>query len=100
MSVGVFPRTHGSAFFQRGETQSLVTCTLGTIKDEQIVDGSFSEYAEKFPPCTTTFPPSAPARRGASPARAAAEIGHGALASAACGRSCRIPLSSPTPSAW
>ena len=36
---GVFPRTHGSAFFQRGETQSLVTCTLGTGRDEQIVDG-------------------------------------------------------------
>ena len=33
MSVAVFPRTHGSAFFQRGETQSLVTCTLGTVKD-------------------------------------------------------------------
>ncbi|MCE2653695.1 MAG: hypothetical protein LW650_09445 [Planctomycetaceae bacterium] len=37
--VGVFARTHGSSMFQRGETQSLVTCTLGTGKDEQIVDG-------------------------------------------------------------
>ncbi|MEY3022916.1 MAG: Polyribonucleotide nucleotidyltransferase, partial [Planctomycetota bacterium] len=48
MSVAVFPRTHGSAFFQRGETQSLVTCTLGTVKDEQIVDGLLAEYAKKF----------------------------------------------------
>jgi polyribonucleotide nucleotidyltransferase len=48
MSTAIFPRTHGSAFFQRGETQSLVTCTLGTIKDEQIVDGLLPEYAKKF----------------------------------------------------
>jgi polyribonucleotide nucleotidyltransferase len=48
MSVALFPRTHGSAFFQRGETQSLVTCTLGTKQDEQIVDGLLSEYAKKF----------------------------------------------------
>ena len=39
MEPGIFSRTHGSAFFQRGETQSLVTCALGTNKAEQIVDG-------------------------------------------------------------
>src|SRR4051812_9810175 len=46
--VGVFARTHGSAFFQRGETQSLVSCTLGTAKDEQIIDGLIPEYSKKF----------------------------------------------------
>ena len=48
METSIFPRTHGSAFFQRGETQSLVTCVLGTIKGEQIVDGLMPEYAKKF----------------------------------------------------
>jgi ribonuclease PH len=42
--VGVLPRTHGSAFFMRGETQSLATVTLGTKGDEQIVDGLLPTY--------------------------------------------------------
>ena len=46
--VGVLPRTHGSAIFQRGETQSLVTTTLGTTSDEQRVDGLGEEYSKKF----------------------------------------------------
>ena len=46
--AGVLPRVHGSALFTRGETQALVTATLGTGKDEQIVDGLGEEYAEKF----------------------------------------------------
>src|SRR3954453_9080095 len=37
--VGVLPRVHGSAVFSRGETQSMVTVTLGTSSDEQLVDG-------------------------------------------------------------
>src|SRR5207245_10014784 len=41
--VGVLPRTHGSAIFQRGETQSLVTTTLGTTSDEQRLDGPAEE---------------------------------------------------------
>ena len=79
MSVSVFPRTHGSAFFQRGETQSLVTCTLGTVKDEQIVDGLLPEYAKKFY-LHYNFPPfcTGEAGRIAGPGRR--EIGHGALA--------------------
>jgi polyribonucleotide nucleotidyltransferase len=47
-SVGVLPRVHGSAVFQRGETQSLCTVTLGTPSDEQIIDGILDEYAKKF----------------------------------------------------
>jgi len=77
--VGVFARTHGSAFFQRGETQSLVSCTLGTVKDEQIVDGLVPEYSKKFT-LHYNFPPfcTGEARRIMGPGRR--EIGHGALA--------------------
>src|SRR5262249_37274769 len=46
--VGVLPRTHGSAIFQRGETQAMVTTTLGTTSDEQRVDGLGEEYSKKF----------------------------------------------------
>ncbi|MBN4052746.1 polyribonucleotide nucleotidyltransferase [Roseiflexus sp. AH-315-K22] len=79
MEVGVFPRTHGSAFFQRGETQSLVSCTLGTARDEQIIDGLTPEYSKKFT-LHYYFPPFCvgEARRIMGPGRR--EIGHGALA--------------------
>ena len=79
MEVGVFNRTHGSAFFQRGETQSLVSCTLGAGRDEQIVDGLTPEYAKKFM-LHYNFPPFCvgEARRIMGPGRR--EIGHGALA--------------------
>ncbi|KAA0216223.1 MAG: polyribonucleotide nucleotidyltransferase [Leptolyngbya sp. PLA3] len=79
MEVGMFARTHGSAFFQRGETQSLVSCTLGTGKDEQIIDGLLPEYAKKFT-LHYNFPPfcTGEAKRITGPGRR--EIGHGALA--------------------
>jgi polyribonucleotide nucleotidyltransferase len=79
MEPGIFTRTHGSAFFQRGETQSLVSCTLGTGRDEQIVDGLLPEYAKKFT-LHYNFPPfcTGEARRIMGPGRR--EIGHGALA--------------------
>jgi polyribonucleotide nucleotidyltransferase len=78
-AVGVFARTHGSAFFQRGETQSLVSCTLGTAKDEQIIDGLIAEYSKKFT-LHYNFPPfsTGEAKRIMGPGRR--EIGHGALA--------------------
>jgi polyribonucleotide nucleotidyltransferase len=77
--VGIFARTHGSAFFQRGETQSLVSCTLGTGKDEQIVDGLLPEYSKKFM-LHYNFPPfsTGEVKRVTGPGRR--EIGHGALA--------------------
>ena len=79
LDVGIFPRTHGSAFFQRGETQSLVSCTLGTARDEQIIDGLVPEYSKKFT-LHYYFPPFCvgEARRIMGPGRR--EIGHGALA--------------------
>ena len=46
--INVLPRVHGSALFQRGETQSLITVTLGTARDEQRVDGLFEDYSKKF----------------------------------------------------
>ncbi|MCB9844552.1 MAG: polyribonucleotide nucleotidyltransferase [Phycisphaeraceae bacterium] len=77
--VGVFNRVHGSAFFQRGETQSLVSCTLGTGRDEQVVDGLLPEYSKKFM-LHYNFPPfcTGEASRISGPGRR--EIGHGALA--------------------
>ena len=46
--VGVLPRTHGSALFTRGETQAIVVTTLGTGRDEQIIDALAGEYRDRF----------------------------------------------------
>ncbi len=77
--VGVLPRTHGSAVFARGETQALVTTTLGTVSDEQRVDGLLEEYSKKFM-LDYNFPPFSvgECRPIRGPGRR--EIGHGALA--------------------
>jgi polyribonucleotide nucleotidyltransferase len=77
--VGVLPRTHGTAVFQRGETQALVTTTLGTVSDEQRVDGLGDEYSKKFM-LDYNFPPFSvgECRPIRGPGRR--EIGHGALA--------------------
>lgn len=78
-AVGVLQRTHGSAVFQRGETQSIISVTLGTGKDEQIVDGLIPEYSKKFM-LHYNFPPfsTGEVKRLSAPGRR--EIGHGALA--------------------
>jgi polyribonucleotide nucleotidyltransferase len=77
--VQLLPRVHGSALFTRGETQALVTCTLGTGKDEQIVDGLGEEYSEKFY-LHYNFPPFSvgEAKRIMGPSRR--DQGHGKLA--------------------
>src|SRR5947208_10719969 len=46
--TGVLPRTHGSALFTRSETQALVVATLGTSRDEQIIDAIQGEYRDRF----------------------------------------------------
>ena len=79
MSVGVFGRTHGSSFFQRGETQALVSCTLGTGRDEQIVDGLLPEYSKKFY-LHYNFPPFCVGEAGRIMGPGRREIGHGMLA--------------------
>jgi polyribonucleotide nucleotidyltransferase len=77
--IDLLPRTHGSAVFQRGETQALVTVTLGTARDEQRVDGLAEEYSKKFM-LDYNFPPFSvgEVRPIRGPGRR--EIGHGALA--------------------
>lgn len=77
--AGLLPRTHGSAIFQRGETQALVTTVLGTGDDEQRVDGIQDEYSKKFM-LDYNFPPFSvgECRPIRGPGRR--EIGHGALA--------------------
>ena len=79
MQVGYFACNHGSAFFQRGETQSLVSCTLGTGKDEQIVDGLLPEYSKKFY-LHYNFPPFCVGEAGRIMGPGRREVGHGALA--------------------
>ncbi|MCC6333403.1 MAG: polyribonucleotide nucleotidyltransferase [Myxococcales bacterium] len=79
MDVGSLPRTHGSAVFQRGETQALVVATLGTAEDDQRIETLAGEISRtfllhyNFPPFSVneTKPLRGPGRR---------EIGHGALA--------------------
>ena len=77
--AGILPRTHGSAIFKRGQTQSLGVCTLGATADSQVIDGLDDETKKRFilhynfPPFSTgeCKPMRGPGRR---------EIGHGALA--------------------
>jgi len=77
--VDVLPRVHGSALFQRGETQALITVTLGTTRDEQRVDGLIDEYSKKFM-LDYNFPPFSvgECRPIRGPGRR--EVGHGMLA--------------------
>ena len=77
--VDLLPRVHGSAVFQRGETQSLITVVLGTGRDEQRVDGLFEEYSKRFM-LDYNFPSFSvgEVRPIRGPGRR--EIGHGALA--------------------
>jgi polyribonucleotide nucleotidyltransferase len=79
MMTGVLPRTHGSSLFTRGETQSLVTCTLGTQRDAQIIDAITGEIKDPFL-FHYNFPPYCVGETGfvGSPKRR--EIGHGKLA--------------------
>jgi polyribonucleotide nucleotidyltransferase len=77
--VGVLPRVHGSALFTRGETQTMVITTLGTGRDEQIVDGLYEEFSKKFN-LHYNFPPFCTGEVRRIGAVTRREIGHGALA--------------------
>lgn len=77
--VGVLPRVHGSSLFQRGETQALCVTTLGTSRDEQIVDGLADEYSKKFM-LHYNFPPLCTGEVKRVGATSRREIGHGNLA--------------------
>ena len=79
VKVGLLPRAHGSAIFTRGETQAIVTTTLGTGRDAQIIDAIEGEYKDSFI-MHYNFPPYCVGETGfvGSPKRR--EIGHGKLA--------------------
>ncbi len=77
--VGLLPRTHGSALFTRGETQALVTATLGTADDMQRIDDMLGEYSKKFM-LHYNFPPFSVGEVGFLRGPGRREIGHGALA--------------------
>lgn len=77
--VGVLPRTHGSALFTRGETQALVVATLGTGRDEQIIDAIAGEYRESFM-LHYNFPPFSTGETGRMGVTKRREVGHGRLA--------------------
>ncbi|MBS4034809.1 MAG: polyribonucleotide nucleotidyltransferase [Ignavibacterium sp.] len=79
IELGVLPRTHGSALFTRGETQSLTNVTLGTKNDEQTVDGLLDEYSKRFY-LQYNFPPFCVGEVGRMMGVSRREIGHGNLA--------------------
>jgi polyribonucleotide nucleotidyltransferase len=77
--TGVLPRVHGSVVFTRGETQALVTCTLGTADDEQKVEHVTGEYYKRFM-LHYNFPPFSVGETGRFTGPGRREVGHGALA--------------------
>jgi polyribonucleotide nucleotidyltransferase len=79
VKVGTLPRTHGSALFTRGETQALVTTTLGTGRDAQIIDALDGERREPFM-LHYNFPPFSVGETGMMGSPKRREIGHGNLA--------------------
>jgi len=79
VKTGVLPRTHGSSLFTRGETQAIVTITLGTARDGQVIDAVAGEYKENFL-FHYNFPPYSVGECGRFGAPKRREIGHGRLA--------------------
>jgi polyribonucleotide nucleotidyltransferase len=82
--ASVLPRVHGSVVFTRGETQALVTCTLGTADDEQKVEHVSGEFYKRFM-LHYNFPPFSVGETGRFTGPGRREIGHGALAERALG---------------
>jgi polyribonucleotide nucleotidyltransferase len=77
--TGVLPRTHGSSLFTRGETQALVTATLGTERDAQVIDELMGERTDRFL-FHYNFPPYSVGETGMVGSPKRREIGHGRLA--------------------
>jgi len=80
IEAGLLPRVHGSALFTRGETQALVTATLGTADDEQIIDGLHSEDERRRFLLHYNFPPFCVGEARPIRGTSRREYGHGALA--------------------
>ncbi len=79
VETGILPRTHGSALFTRGETQAIVTTTLGTGRDAQIIDAVTGEYKDPFM-LHYNFPHFCVGETGFAGGPKRREIGHGRLA--------------------
>ncbi|URJ30659.1 polyribonucleotide nucleotidyltransferase [Candidatus Blochmannia vicinus (nom. nud.)] len=79
IKTGILPRTHGSALFTRGDTQALVTVTLGTERDAQNIDGLIGARIDRFL-LHYNFPPYCVGEIGIMGAPKRREIGHGRLA--------------------
>lgn len=79
VGTGILPRVHGSALFTRGETQAMVTCTLGTERDAQIIDELCGERVDRFI-LHYNFPPYCVGEIGLIGSPKRRELGHGRLA--------------------
>ena len=79
VEVGVLPKTHGSALFTRGETQAIVTATLGTLRDAAMIDALEGTYKDQFM-LHYNFPPYSVGEAGFMGGPKRREIGHGRLA--------------------
>jgi polyribonucleotide nucleotidyltransferase len=93
IETGLLPRTHGSAVFTRGETQALVTATLGTSDDEQRMDLLEGEAHKRFL-LHYNFPPFSVGETGRMTGPGRREVGHGALAERA------LTAVLPSPESW
>ena len=83
--VSLLPRVHGSALFTRGETQALVTATLGTSQDEQRLDSLLGDVTKRFM-LHYNFPPFSTGESKPMRSQSRREVGHGALAERALAR--------------
>ena len=79
VEVGILPKTHGSALFQRGETQAIVVATLGTLRDAKLVETLEGTFKDNFM-LHYNFPPYSVGEEGFLGAPKRREIGHGNLA--------------------
>ena len=79
VEVGVLPKTHGSALFTRGETQAIVTATLGTLRDAALIDALEGSFKDQFM-LHYNFPPFSVGEAGMMGGPKRREIGHGRLA--------------------
>ena len=79
VEVGLLPKTHGSALFTRGETQAIVTATLGTLRDAALIDALEGTYKDHFM-LHYNFPPYSVGEAGMMTGPKRREIGHGRLA--------------------
>ena len=94
IETGVLPRTHGSALFTRGETQALVTATLGTMDDSQRLESYEGEQKKNFM-LHYNFPPFSVGETGRMTGVGRREVGHGALAERALAAVLPSPEESP-----